>query len=232
MSKNFAANANNAHDTNDTDETTEQSLMNIPAPERRPLHFRIARLVSNILAPVTISVPLVILVAMYDARNLASSTSAVYYACVAFFFLSILPAAYIVIGVRLGKISDIGVNRRGERAGPFLFNTLSNMVGLFVLALLHGPKNLETLLIILAFMSAVLMVITWWWKISMHTSSLSVTVTILTALYGITVLPAYLLVVLVSWSRVVLRRHTVAQVIAGSLVSMALATFVLLIRGV
>jgi membrane-associated phospholipid phosphatase len=223
MSKHFAADANDAN---------EHSLMNIPAPEPRSLRLRIARQVSNILAPVTISIPLVILVAIYDSQSVGSSTAAVYYACIAFFFLSVLPAVYIVIGVRLGKISDVNVSKRGERAGPFLFNTISNMVGLFVLALLHGPKNLETLLIILAFMSAVLMVITWWWKISMHTSSLSVTVTILTALYGVTVLPAYLLVVLLSWSRVVLRRHTVAQVIAGSLVSMALATFVLLIRGV
>jgi membrane-associated phospholipid phosphatase len=54
----------------------------------------------------------------------------------------------------------------------------------------------------------------------------------LTVLYGAIVLPAFLLVVLVSWSRVVLRRHTVAQVLAGSLVSIALATAILLLRGI
>jgi membrane-associated phospholipid phosphatase len=220
MSKHVAADAN------------DHPLVNIPAPEPRTIRLRIARQVSNILAPVTLSVPLVMFVAIYDARSLGSPTAAVYYACITFFFLSVLPAVYIVIGVRRGKISDVGVSKHGERAGPFLFNTISNIAGVFVLGLLHGPKNLETLLIILAIISAVLMVITWWWKISMHTSSLSVTVTILTALYGVTFLPAYLLVILLSWSRVVLRRHTVAQVIAGSLVSMAISTFVLLIRGV
>jgi len=74
--------------------------------------------------------------------------------------------------------------------------------------------------------------ITLWWKISIHASSLAGTVTFLTALYGAIVLPAFLLVILVSWSRVVLRRHTVAQVVAGALVSITLTSAILFIRGV
>jgi membrane-associated phospholipid phosphatase len=42
-------------------------------------------------------------------------------------------------------------------------------------------------------------------------------VTILTLLAGPWVIPAYLLVALTAWSRVVLKDHTTAQVIAGSL---------------
>jgi len=54
----------------------------------------------------------------------------------------------------------------------------------------------------------------------------------LTALYGIIVLPTFLLLVIVSWSRVVLRRHTVAQVVVGSLVGIALTTIIIILRGV
>ena len=54
----------------------------------------------------------------------------------------------------------------------------------------------------------------------------------LTAFYGAAMLPTFLLLILVSWSRVVLRRHTVPQVIAGSLVSIALTLLVLKIRGI
>jgi len=44
-------------------------------------------------------------------------------------------------------------------------------------------------------------------------------------------LPALALLVLVSWSRVVLRRHTLAQVVAGSLLGIALSTALLKISG-
>ena len=195
----------------------------------KPLRIRFARLVSNILAPVTISIPAVLLVAFYDAQSLAS---ALFYTSVTLFFLSFGPMLYIIIGVRLGKFSDVDVSRRKERIGPFLFGLASVLAGLVTLVLIKAPKNLQTLLIITAVSCIVMLVITLWWKISIHASSLAGTVTFLTALYGVIVLPAFLLVVLVSWSRVVLRRHTVAQVVAGALVSITLTSAILFIRGV
>jgi membrane-associated phospholipid phosphatase len=195
----------------------------------KPLRIRFARLVSNILAPVTISIPSVLLVAFYDAQSLAS---ALFYTSVTLFFLSFGPMLYIIIGVRLGKFSDVDVSRRKERIGPFLFGLASVLAGLVTLVLIKAPKNLQTLLIITAVSCIVMLVITLWWKISIHASSLAGMVTFLTALYGVIVLPAFLLVVLVSWSRVVLRRHTVAQVVAGALVSITLTSAILFIRGV
>jgi len=193
------------------------------------LRIRFARLVSNILAPVTISIPAVLLVAFYDAQSLASS---LFYTSITLFFLSFGPMLYIIIGVRLGKFSDVDVSRRKERIGPFLFGLASVLAGLVTLVLIKAPKNLQTLLIITTVSCIVMLVITLWWKISIHASSLAGTVTFLTALYGVIVLPAFLLVVLVSWSRVVLRRHTVAQVVAGALVSITLTSAILFIRGV
>ena len=97
---------------------------------------------------------------------------------------------------------------------------------------IHGPKNLETVLMIAAVSGIIMMITTLWWKISIHASSLAGAATMLTALYGVMMLPAFLLLPLVDWSRVVLGRHTIAQVVVGSLVSMALATLFILIRGV
>ncbi len=195
----------------------------------KPLHIRFARQVSNILAPVTISIPTVLLVAFYNTKNVAS---ALFYTCVTLFFLSFGPMLYIIIGVRLGKFSDVDVSRRKERIGPFLFGLASVLAGLIALDLINAPKNLQTLLILTAVSCIVMLFITLWWKISIHASSMAGTVTFLTALYGAIVLPAFLLVILVSWSRVVLRRHTVAQVVAGTLVSITLTSAILFIRGV
>jgi membrane-associated phospholipid phosphatase len=201
----------------------------VEASGPKPVHIRIARHVSNILAPTTISLPFVFLVAFYQARN---QLVAFVYACITLFFLSIGPLMYIVIGVRLGKLSDIDVSRRSERAGPFLFGIISATIGWLVPALTNGPRHLQTALIITAFSGVLMLLITFKWKISIHASSLGGAATILTALYGAVMLPLFGLVALVSWSRVALRRHTITQVVAGSLASIAISLVILKLRGV
>jgi membrane-associated phospholipid phosphatase len=61
------------------------------------------------------------------------------------------------------------------------------------------------------------------WKISIHCAVAAGSVTILTLLFGPWLTPAYVLVGLTAWSRVVVKDHTAAQVIAGSLLGVAAA---------
>jgi membrane-associated phospholipid phosphatase len=196
-----------------------------PASQRTT---RLARAISNILSPSVVSVPMVLLVAFYRAT---STQSAIVYAAITFFFLSVGPLIYIVIGVRLGRLSDLDVSKRSERFVPFFFSLLSVCLGGVVLVLAHAPASLITVVIAVAISGAIMMIITLWWKISIHASSLAGVATILAAFYGVVMLPAFLLVILVSWSRVVLRRHTIAQVAAGSLLSIVLITLILKLRG-
>ena len=211
-----------------TANTIQNTFQDTEIEISRPLGVRIARYISNILAPITISGPLVVVVALYHAVNLLS---ALVYACVTLFFLSFGPLVYILLGVRLGKFSDIDLSHRTERTGPFLFSIASITLGLAILMYIHGPKNLETVLICTGVSAVILMVTTLRWKISVHASSLAGAATILTALYGVIVLPTFLLLVIVSWSRVALHRHTVAQVVVGSLVGIALTTIIIILRG-
>ena len=210
-----------------TDDADEQTI--IETPEENTKRIRIARHVSNILAPATISLPFILLVAFYQAQD---KLSALIYTCITLFFLSIGPLLYILIGVRLGKLSDIDVSRRTQRFRPFIFGIVSAMIGWLILTLTNGPRNLQTVMIITVFSGIIMMVITLWWKISMHASSLGGVATMLTVLYGAVMLPLFVLLVLVSWSRVVLRRHTVPQVIAGSLAGIVLSLIILKLRGV
>ena len=106
------------------------------------------------------------------------------------------------------------------------------MIGWLVLVLTNGPRNLQTVLIITIFSGIIMMVITFWWKISIHASSLGGAAIMLTVLYGAVMLPIFVLLALVSWSRVVLRRHTVTQVIAGSLAGIVISLVILKLRGV
>ncbi len=210
-----------------TDGADEQSVTEMPGENTKRLRF--AGQVSNILAPATISLPFILLVAFYQAPN---KLSALIYACITLFFLSVGPLLFIIVGVRMGKLSDIDVSRRSQRVGPFIFGIISAALGCLVLTLLNAPRNLQTVMIMTVFSGTIMMIITLWWKISMHASSLGGVATMLTVLYGSIMLPLFVLLVMVSWSRVALRRHTVPQVIAGSLAGIVLTLVILKIRGV
>jgi membrane-associated phospholipid phosphatase len=210
-----------------TDGADEQTILETPAENTK--RVRIARHVSIILAPATISLPFILLVAFYQAQD---KLSALLFACITLFFLSVGPLLYITIGVRLGILSDIDVSRRSQRVGPFIFGIVSATIGWIILSLTNAPRNLQTVMIITVFSGIIMMVITLWWKISMHASSFGGVATMLTVLYGAVMLPLFILLIFVSWSRVVLRRHTVSQVIAGSLAGIVLSLVILKIRGV
>jgi membrane-associated phospholipid phosphatase len=134
---------------------------------------------------------------------------------------------YIFYGVKTGKFSDVDVSIRSQRTGPFVFGLASGLLGLLILELTHAPHLMTIIMLLILVCGVILMVTTFWWKISMHASAISGAVTMLGVLYGKIILPAFVLVALVGWSRVVLHRHTRAQVIGGSAVGILL-TFALL----
>ena len=216
------------------DEGEQRDEHYIPVPSSiatspsMPIRTRIAWFISNIFSPVVISLPFIILVALYHAHNV---THALAYAALTFLFLTIGPMVYILIGVLRGTLTDPDVSVRSQRFGPFLFSLGSALVGLLVLMLTHAPKNLQTVLIISSVSGVVMILITLFWKISMHASSFASAITMLTALYGSAVALMFVVLIALCWSRVVLRRHTMAQVIVGSLLSITLTTLVLVIRG-
>jgi membrane-associated phospholipid phosphatase len=189
-------------------------------------NLQFARFISMILSPAVVALPFIVLMALSNNKqNIFLSV------IITIFFLCIGPMAYIIVGVISGKFTDVDVSIRSQRVGPFLFGIASTAIGYVILTITHGQKNLATILLLIAISGVVMMLITFWWKISMHASALSAAVTALAFVYGFIVLPAYLLVILVSWSRVKLHRHTISQVAAGSLVGIVLSWILLKMRG-
>ncbi|MBX5449128.1 phosphatase PAP2 family protein [Thermogemmatispora sp.] len=189
---------------------------------------RLARGISIVLSPAAISVPFVLLVALYHSPSLWHALG---FALLTLSFVSAGPLLYVVLSLRLGLVSDLDLSHRHERWHPFLFSLLSYALGLLLLLLLHAPRNLELILGLTLLLGALLLVITLRWKISIHAATLGGAATVLTAFYGLIFLPSFLLLVLVCWSRVALGRHTLAQVVSGALLSIGLALGVLLLVG-
>lgn len=132
-------------------------------------------------------------------------------------FVCVLPLAYVLVMVKLGRITDHHVSDRRQRPVLLLMTLASVLVGLLVLHLLSGPVSVTVMVIALIGGIGVLAVVSAFWKMSGHASALAAAVVISVMMFGPEWLPLLLLVPAVGWSRLVLRAHTLPQVIAGSL---------------
>jgi len=138
-------------------------------------------------------------------------------------FTAVLPTVFISRGVRHGRWSDRNVGARRPRLLVLAFITASVAAGLILLLVLGAPPLLTGYLAFMLASVAVLAAITTVWKISIHCAVASGSVTILALTYGPLVLGGYLLVGLLGWARVTVKDHTVAQVVAGSVLGAAAA---------
>jgi membrane-associated phospholipid phosphatase len=131
-------------------------------------------------------------------------------------FTAVLPTLFISYGVRRGRWSDRNVGARRPRLTVLAFITASVASGLILLLVLGAPRLLTGYLAFMLASVAVLAAITTVWKISIHCAVASGSVTVLALSFGPVVLPAYALVALLGWSRVAVKDHSVAQVVAGA----------------
>jgi PAP2 superfamily len=186
----------------------EEGVRNTSAPER----------VSYLLEPKNWIIATTLAVGWHSdgAAGLA-------WGAVAALFAGVLPTVFISRGVRRGQWSDRYVGAKRPRLIVLSFLIASVAIGLALLVGFGAPGELSGYIACMLGSVAVLAAITTFWKISIHCAVASGSVTILTLLFGPWLAPAYLLVALTAWSRVVLKDHTAAQVIAGSVLGAAAA---------
>ena len=131
-------------------------------------------------------------------------------------FTAVLPTLFIAAGVRRGLWSDRNVGARRPRLMVLAFIAASVAAGLALMLVFGAPRLLTGYLAFMLASVAVLALVTVVWKISIHCAVASGSVAILALSFGPLVLPAYAVVALLGWSRVAVRDHTVAQVVAGA----------------
>ncbi|GGI74996.1 phosphatase PAP2 family protein [Pseudarthrobacter scleromae] len=139
------------------------------------------------------------------------------YGALAALFVCVLPLFLLLMLVRRGKVTDHHVSDRRQRAPVLLMALASILAGLLVLAAAGAPQSVVVMVLAVVAGVVVLAAVSPFWKISGHAAAMSSAAVISVLMLGPVWLPLLLLVPAVGWSRVVLRAHTVAQVIAGSL---------------
>ncbi|MFE9826446.1 hypothetical protein ACFYSH_30680 [Streptomyces sp. NPDC005791] len=128
-----------------------------------------------------------------------------------------IPFAIILLGVKRGSWTDKHIKVRSQRAVPLTATMVSVLVGILLLVVFDGPREVFALVIAMLVGLAATMVVTIWWKVSVHTAVAGGVVTILTLAFGLPLALLALVVAAIGWSRVQLRDHTVAQTIVGAL---------------
>lgn len=139
------------------------------------------------------------------------------YGALAALFVCVLPLFLLLALVRLGKVTDHHVSNRKQRAPVLLMSLASVAAGLLVLEAVSAPRSVVVMVLAIVAGILVIAAVSPFWKISGHAAAMSSSAAIAVLMLGPAWWPLLLLVPAVGWSRVVLRAHTVAQVVAGSL---------------
>lgn len=177
---------------------------------------RLADKISTITNPPIITIPLFLIICIVLSFENGSFdlNRFIVLEMISLVFASILPMAIILFWAkRLNTDKDI--SNRQDRFIPLVIGIVSYFIGVLVSLVLHADNFLTLLLLCYAVNTGVVLLITAKWKISVHTTGLSGPVAALILLLGPIGAVFGILYPIVIWSRVLLKKHTLAQAISG-----------------
>lgn len=173
---------------------------------------RFARHLSNIISPPTIFAAIGMALAVYERPILPGVVWDVVYGTIA----SFLPILFIFFLLRSGRIGDLHMSNTSERHLPYLVGFVAAVLAYGVIVLFDGPELLRCLALYNIVALTALGLINTRWLISIHATSIAAAWMIATLVFGwVWSLLLLAVVILVSWTRLYLKRHTLAQVLGG-----------------
>lgn len=185
-----------------------------PSQTERVRYRRLATIITEVSSPaVCVVIGLVIV-----SWNSASQGANAAWLALAILLCAGIPMAYVAKGVKAGKWSDHHIQRREQRAVPLLVGLGSVATASVLLTLVGAPRLLVALVLSQLTGLIAVMVITRFWKVSIHCATAGGLVGVLVVLYGPWATLGVLPLAAIAWCRVVLDAHTWAQVIAGTLI--------------
>ena len=187
--------------------------------KEHPRKYKTAENISTFTNPPIICIPLFLIICFYLSSSFNPSFSVdwgkfIVLEGISLVFISILPMAIILFWAK--KLNtDKDISNRSDRYVPLLVGVVSYFIGFLVALALHLDWFLTILILCYAIDTFIVMLITTQWKVSIHTTGLSGPVAALIVLLGpIGALFGLIYPVLI-WSRVLLKKHSLAQAIVG-----------------
>ncbi|MFD8417034.1 MULTISPECIES: phosphatase PAP2 family protein [unclassified Streptomyces] len=184
-----------------------------------------ARVLTDALAPAHLVVALLLAVGWHSTR----SWSGLGWGLLAALFCGVVPIGIIRVGVKRGALTDQHIRVRRQRVVPMVLSLVSVAAAMALGHVLGAPREVVALVVAMLVGLVSSLLVTLGWQISLHMSVAGGAVMVLVLAFGTPLLLAVPAAVAVGWSRLVLKAHTPAQVLAGTVLGATTAlTFALL----
>lgn len=178
--------------------------------------IKLAKIISTVTNPPIITIPLflIICIVLSFENGAFNFNKFISLELVSLVFASILPMAIILFWAK--KLNtDRDISNRQDRFMPLIVGIISYFIGVVISFILGLDNFLTLLLLCYSVNTGVVLLVTIKWKISVHTTGLSGPVAALILLLGPIGAAFGVLYPIIIWSRVLLKKHTLAQAICG-----------------
>jgi hypothetical protein len=187
----------------------------------------LARFISFVFNPILVLlfVPFVLL--YRSTHNLYDATMWTLYT--AFFLISI--TAFILYCVQRKLFTDMDVSKKEQRPLLFLVSVIFALLYLSGLFFMHGPYILFVIAFGIIFGIFVVSIINRYIKASVHVATVSALIFAVAMTYDGFYRFLLLLIPLVAWARVKIKRHTLSETIVGGTLGITLALCIYFLNG-
>jgi hypothetical protein len=185
---------------------------------------RIAVTISVLFSPFLLLIASILIIIWL---SVATMQQGLLWMAIVILFATVLPMFFILMLFCLGRLSDLRLTVREQRAKPLMFSLVSALVGSGILHILDAPREIVWLSIACVINGIVLTLITQMWKISFHSGVAAGCMTGLATLISSQLVCLFILLPFIAWARVHRKRHTYLQTIIAAPIAVASTVVVL-----
>ncbi len=138
-----------------------------------------------------------------------------------FFFSTALPIITVLTFIRMNLVKDIDASNRSERLLPMALGALFFLIGFIILRELDSPKIIQGVMFCGIINTIIVWLITKYWKISIHTVSMTSGIVIFWILGYKYIILMSIILILTIFSRLITNSHTLSQTIVGVFIGLA-----------
>jgi len=179
--------------------------------------LEIAKFISMVAHPPIISIPTFIILNYF----LAGPDQFIVPTTISIIFGALIPISTSLILIKKMN-TDLDITDRTKRTMPLILAICSYLLGFLVLLCYGAPAVVSALMLVYGINTLIILIINFYWKISIHAMGIAGPTATFIFTFGLVgVLPG-LIIPFVMWSRLKLKKHTLSQVIAGTVLGLLL----------
>jgi len=179
--------------------------------------LEIAKFISMIAHPPVISIPTFIILNYF----LAGPEQFVVPTLISITFGALIPILTSLILIKKMN-TDLDITDRTKRTMPLILAICSYLLGFLVLLWFGAPAIVSVLMLVYGTNTLLILIINFYWKISIHAMGIAGPTAAFIFTFGLVGVIIGLIIPFVMWSRLKLKKHTLSQVIAGSVLGLLL----------